>query len=59
MSKLIRGVDIFLSAIYDDIEKISLRTALLTSGDMAEIANLLVKYGFLKYPEDDEEDKDE
>ena len=58
MSKLIHGHEIFHNAIYEEIEKISPSTAKLASDEMAAIANLLVKYGFLRYPEDDEEDKD-
>jgi hypothetical protein len=54
MSKPIQSHEIFHNAIYEEIEKISPSTAKLASDEIAKIANLLVKYGFLQYPEDEE-----
>ena len=55
MSKRIKAYDIYQNDIYDAIRNIgSLKN--MTSPDMAAIANLLVLHGFLKYPEDDEDD---
>ena len=56
MSKQIQSHEIFHNAIYEEIEKISPSTAKLASAEIAKIANLLVKYGFLQYASQSERD---
>jgi len=50
MTQPIQAYDIYNNAIYEEIEKISPTTAKLASDEIAKIANLLVKYGFVSLP---------
>lgn len=50
MSQPIQAYDIHHNAIYEEIEKISPTTAKLASDEIAKIANLLIKFGFVSPP---------